>query len=115
MAIIVETKSSKITRTITRSIPIPKKRKPIIVLCGQGSNYQKSMKRGISVFEERIAYSTDGSNKVYKTRNRVSGDILPKPCWKSFDKRRNQWKKEGYPSVRILNETDKCVFPSVIV
>jgi hypothetical protein len=55
------------------------------------------MKQGISVFEERITYTTDGANKADKMRD----SKLPLPCWKSFDKRRNQWKKEGYPSVRI--------------
>jgi hypothetical protein len=110
MSTIVETKGSKTTRTITKSKPVRKKRKPV-VLCGQSSNYQKPMKQGISFYEERFWYTTDGANKADTLKTRP----LPKPCWKSFDKRRNQWKKEGYPSVRILNDTDKCIFPSVIV
>jgi len=110
MVTIVETKGSKITRTVTRSKPIPKKRKPV-VLCGQSSDYQKTMKQDISSYEEKFWYTTDGSNKADSLRERP----LPKPCWKSFDKRRKQWKKEGYPSVRILNDTDRCIYPSIIV
>ena len=110
MATIVETKGSKITRTVTRSKPVRKKRKPV-VLNGQSSDYLKTMKQGISSYEERFWYTTDGANKADTLKNRP----LPKPCWKSFDKRRNQWKKQGYPSVRVLNVADKCIFPSVIV
>ena len=108
MLIIVEIKGSKTLRIITRSKPVPKKRKPV-VLCGQSSTYQKPMKHGISVFEERIIYTTDGANKADKMK---SGK-LPKPCWKSFDKRHKQWKKSGHPSVRMLNDSDRCIFPAV--
>ena len=108
MVTIVETKGSKITRTITKSKPIPKKRKPI-TLNGQSSSCLKTMKQGISVFEERIMYTTDGANKADKMR----GGKLPRPCWKSFDKRHKQWKKSGHPSVRTLNDTDRCVYPCV--
>lgn len=109
MSIIVEIKGSKTIRSITRSKPIRKKRKPIR-LAGQSNVYQKAMKCGISIFEERTMYTTDGANKANKMR---SGK-LPKPCWKSFDKRHKQWKntKKGiYPSVRILNDSGKCIFP----
>ena len=111
MAIIVETKGSKITRTITKSKPVRKKRTVVLVLNGQSSDYLKSMKQGISDYNWRFGYSTDGANKACKIRD----GKLPKPCWKSFDKRRKQWKVQGYPSVRILNDTDKCIFPLVIV
>lgn len=110
MAIIVETRGSKTIRIITRSKPVSKKLK-LIRLTGQSSSYQKTMKCGISIFEERTMYTTDGANKADKIRP----SKLPKPCWKSFDKRRKQWKKLGYPSVRMLNGTDKCIFPSVVV
>ena len=111
MVTIVETKGSKITRTVTRSKPVPKKRRPMITLGGQSSNYQKPMKQNVSSYEERFWYTTDGANKADKIRV----GRPPKPCWKCFDRRRNQWKKEGYPSVRALNDADKCIFPSVIV
>ena len=114
MVTIVETKGSKITRTVTRSKPIPKKRKPVVVLHGQSSDYIKSMKQDISSYNWRFEYSTDGDNKACKARSNLEGGRLPMPCWKSFDKRRNQWKKQGYPSVRVLNESDKCIFPSII-
>lgn len=114
MHIIVEIKGSKTIRIITRSKPVPKKRKPIILLGGQGSNYQKPMKQDVSSYEERFWYTTDGANKASKVRIGRIGK-LPKPCWKSFDRRRKQWKKPGYPSVRVLNDTDRCIYPSVIV
>ena len=110
MSIIVEIKGSKTIRIITRSKPVRKKRKPV-TLCRQSSGYQEAMKCHISVFEERIMYTTDGANKADKMR---SGKP-PKPCWKSFDKRRKQWKVQGYPSVRVLNDNDRCIFPAVII
>jgi len=107
--IIIEIKGSKTLRIITRSKPVPKKRKPMIILGSQGSNYQKPMKQDVSSYEEKFWYTTDGANKADKMR---SGK-LPKPCWKSFDKRHKQWKKSGHPSVRMLNDSDRCIFPAV--
>ena len=111
MSIIVEIKGSKTIRVITKSKPVSKVRKSI-KLTGQSSNNQETIKYRISIFEERLVYTTDGANKADKMR-----DKPPKPCWKSFDKRRKQWKpykKKGvkiYPSVRLLNERNKCIFP----
>lgn len=120
MSTIVQTKGSKTIRIITRSKPIPKVHKPI-ELRGQSSNYQKAMKYGVSIFEERIVHTADGANKVFKScvkralHKKGEYLLLPMPCWKSFDKRRKQWKKVGHPSVRTLNDTGRCIFPSVIV
>jgi len=110
--VIVENKRTGETRILEPIIKLrPRHTKEIILTECQMASALAPIRR-----YDWVTYSHDGCNKGRKSALlRTLGVIpsaMPHPCWKMW-KRRHQYKKEGYPSPRVLNELGLCIHPDI--